>query len=42
MGKLKTRFIKPEGKVIDSKEVNSLNLDKDDINAQHNDFFDER
>lgn len=37
---IKTHFIKPEGRVIDSKEVNSLNKITDDVNYQHNDHFD--
>ena len=39
---IKVRFIKPEGKVIDSKEENSLNKIEDDVNAHHNDHFDEQ
>lgn len=38
---LKIRLIKPDGCVIDSKEVNSLNFEKDDVNMHHNDFFNE-
>lgn len=38
--KLRAMLIKPEGKVIDSKEVNSLNKDSDEVNYQHNDYFD--
>jgi len=38
--KLRSILIKPEGRVINSKEVNSLNKDSDEVNYQHNDFFD--
>lgn len=38
--KVRSLFIKPDGRVIDSKEVNSLNKESDDINYQHNDYFD--
>lgn len=38
--KLRAILIKPGGKVGDSKEVNSINKVTDDVNYQHNDFYD--
>ena len=39
---IKVRLIKPEGRVIDSKEVNSLNRIEDDVSSHHNSYFDEQ
>ena len=40
-GQIKSIFIKPDGQIIDSKEVNSLNKLNDEVNYHHNDHFDE-
>lgn len=39
--KIKSILIKPLGRVIDSKEENSLNKIEDDVDYHHNDYFDE-